>query len=83
MIEKKKNINNLFSESNLIFPVAEIEVKSRKDIQSEFNSRVVESNEEGLIVRGIEGPVFKVKPTLNFDFVALGYVMGFSDDYTL
>lgn len=81
--EKKKNINNLFSESNLIFPVAEIEVKSRKDIQSEFNSRVVENNEEGLIVRGIEGPVFKVKPTLNFDFVALGYVMGFSDDYTL
>ena len=34
-------------------------------------------------MRGIEGPVFKVKPTLNFDFVALGYVMGFSDDYTL
>ena len=58
-------------------------LKSRKDIQSEFNSRVVENNEEGLIVRGIEGPVFKVKPTLNFDFVALGYVMGFSDDYTL
>ena len=81
-IEKKKISIIYFSESNLIFPVAEIEVKSRKDIQSEFNSRVVESNEEGLIVRGIEGPVFKVKPTLNFDFVALGYVMGFSDDYT-
>ena len=28
-------------------------------------------------------PIFKVKPTLNFDFVKLGYVMGFSDDYTL
>ena len=52
MIEERKNINNLFSESNLIFPVSELDVKSRKDIQSEFNSRVNENNEEGLIVRG-------------------------------
>ena len=35
----------------------------------------MKNNEEGLIVRGAEGPIFKVKPTLNFDFVALGYVI--------
>ena len=40
-IEKKKNINNLFSESNLIFPVAEIEVKSRKDIQRNLTLEVL------------------------------------------
>ena len=40
-------------------------------------------NEEGLIVRGPNGPTFKIKPSLTFDFVILGYAMGFSDDFSL
>ena len=82
-IRKKKILNSVFSKSELIFAVDELELKSRKDIQNEFNSRVNEKNEEGLIVRGESGPVFKIKPTLNFDFVIMGYVVGYTDDPTL
>ena len=82
-IRKKKILNSVFSKSELIFAVKELELKSRKDIQNEFNSRVNERNEEGLIVRGESGPVFKIKPTLNFDFVIMGYVVGYTDDPTL
>ena len=82
-IRKKKILNSVFSKSELIFAVKELELKSRKDIQNEFNSRVNEKNEEGLIVRGESGPVFKIKPTLNFDFVIMGYVVGYTDDPTL
>ena len=81
--KKKEIINNLLSNGNKIFSIQEQILKSRKDIQSEFNSRVKENNEEGLIIRGEVGPIFKIKPTLNFDFVVLGYVLGYSDDYSL
>ena len=45
-----------------IFSIEEIEVKSRKDIQSEFETRVNNENQEGLIVRGYNGPIFKINP---------------------
>ena len=71
--EKIELIKKLFSDGKNIFSIEEIEVKSRKDIQSEFETRVNNENQEGLIVRGYNGPIFKIKPKLTFDFVVLGY----------
>lgn len=81
--EKKKLIEKLFSKGKNVFPVKELEVTSRKDIQSEFQERVNNENQEGLVVRGFNGPIFKIKPKLTFDFVVLGYSLGYSDNFTL
>ena len=81
--EKKKIISKLFSNGKNIFPIDEIEVESRKEIQTEFEDRVYNQNQEGLVVRGFNGPIFKIKPKLSFDFVVLGYSMGYSDDFNL
>lgn len=81
--EKKELINKLFSKGKNIFSVEEIEVTSRKDIQTEFEDRVINKNQEGLIVRGFNGPIFKIKPKLTFDFVVLGYSLGYSDNFNL
>ena len=82
-LEKKKIISSIFSEGNIIHPVQEVELKSRKEIENEFNQRVINNNEEGIIVRGLNGPTFKIKPSLTFDFVVLGFAMGYSDDFSL
>tara|TARA_B100000767_G_C19756547_1_gene533203 strand:- start:166 stop:1521 length:1356 start_codon:yes stop_codon:yes gene_type:complete len=81
--EKKEIISKLFSNGKNIFPIDEIEVESRKEIQTEFEDRVYNQNQEGLVVRGFNGPIFKIKPKLSFDFVVLGYSMGYSDDFNL
>jgi len=81
--EKKELINKLFSKGKNIFSIKEIEVSSRKDIQTEFEDRVINKNQEGLIVRGFNGPIFKIKPKLTFDFVVLGYSLGYSDNFNL
>ena len=81
--EKKKIISKLFSNGKNIFPIDEIEVESRKEIQTEFEDRVYNQNQEGLVVRGFNGPISKIKPKLSFDFVVLGFSMGYSDDFNL
>ena len=81
--EKKQLIDKLFSNGKNIFSIEEIEVTSRKDIQTEFEDRVTNNNQEGLIVRGFNGPIFTIKPKLTFDFVVLGYSLGFSDNFNL
>ncbi|MDG1263503.1 MAG: hypothetical protein P8N57_02805 [Flavobacteriaceae bacterium] len=81
--EKREIILKLFSKGKNIFPIEEIEVESRKEIKTEFEDRVNNKNQEGLIVRGLNGPIFKIKPKLTFDFVILGFSMGYSDDYDL
>jgi len=40
-------------------------------------------NQEGLIVKGFNGPIFKIKPKLTFDFVILGYSLGYSQNFSL
>ena len=81
--EKKGLIDKLFSKGKNILSIKEIEVSSRKDIQTEFEDRVINKNQEGLIVRGFNGPIFKIKPKLTFDFVVLGYSLGYSDNFNL
>jgi ATP-dependent DNA ligase len=81
--EKRSLISELFSSGVNVFPIEEIEVESRREIQTEFENRVNNQYQEGIIVRGYNGPIFKIKPKLTFDFVVLGYSLGYSDDFNL
>lgn len=51
-------------------------VESRKDIESLFNSIVVEQNAEGIVVQSDNGPTYKIKPLLTLDAVIVGFSEG-------
>ena len=80
---KKDLLKSLFPNIGKVYFLDEIELNSKKDIEAEFNSRVVDSNEEGLVVRGENGPVFKIKEYLSFDMAILGFITGYQNDSTL
>ena len=81
--EKKKILSDNFKSDSKIYFLNEIELSSRKDIEETFNKTIVESNEEGLVVRGENGPVFKIKEYHSFDMVILGYVNGYTNNFSL
>ena len=55
-----------------------LEINSIQDL-----NEIIESNEEGLVVRGENGPVFKIKEYHSFDMVILGYVNGYTNNFSL
>ena len=81
--EKKKILSENFKSSGKVYCLNEIELTSRKEIEETFNKTIVDGNEEGLIVRGENGPVFKIKEYHTFDMVVLGYVNGYTENYSL
>ena len=80
---KKVILKDKFKNGKKIYFLEEVELSSKKDIEAEFQKRVTDSNEEGIVVRGESGPVFKVKEYLSFDLVVLGYVTGHANDFSL
>lgn len=81
--EKKKILSDNFKSDGKVYFLNEIELSSRKEIDEIFNKTIIESNEEGLVVRGENGPVFKIKEYHSFDMVILGYVNGYTDNFSL
>jgi len=81
--EKKKILSDNFKSDGKVYFLNEIELSSRKDIEEIFNKTIIESNEEGLVVRGENGPVFKIKEYHSFDMVILGYVNGYINNFSL
>ena len=80
---KKDLLKSIFPSKGKVYFLDEIELTSRKDIEDEFKTRVGDTKEEGLIVRGQNGPVFKVKEYLSFDMAVLGYVNGYQNNPSL
>ncbi len=80
---KKNILSEIFPKSGIIFYLDELELNSRKDVEVEFKKRAIDLNEEGVVVRGESGPVFKIKEYLSFDLVVLGYVNGHANDFSL
>ena len=81
--EKKKILSENFKSKGKVYFLSETELSSRKEIEETFNKTIVESNEEGLVVRGENGPVFKIKEYHSFDMVILGYVNGYTNNSSL
>jgi len=51
-------------------------VESRKEIETYFNELVNEQNSEGVVIKALDGPVYKVKPYITLDAVIIGYSEG-------
>lgn len=78
------NVNQVFDELNKILP-KDLEgihivdgqwVDSRKEIEVYFNELVTKNNAEGIVVKAIDGPVYKIKPYITIDAVILGFSEG-------
>ncbi len=80
---KKSLLKSIFSTGKNVFFLDEIELKNKKEIEDEFKIRADDQNEEGVVVRGESGPVFKIKEYLSFDLVILGYVNGYQNNSLL
>ena len=80
---KKNLLKSVFSTGKNVFFLDEIELQNKKEIEDEFKIRADDQNEEGVVVRGENGPVFKIKEYLSFDLVVLGYVTGYHNDSLL
>ena len=81
--EKKKILSENFKSTGKVYFLSETELSSRKEIEETFNNTIIESNEEGLVVRVENGPVFKIKEYHSFDMVVLGYVNGYTNNFSL
>ena len=80
---KKSLLKSVFSTGKNVFFLDEIELQNKKEIEDEFKLRAEDQNEEGVVVRGENGPVFKIKEYLSFDLVILGYVNGYQNNSSL
>jgi len=80
---KKNLLKSIFRDGKKVYFLEEVELENKKDIGDEFKKRVGDLNEEGVVVRGENGPVFKIKEYLSFDLVVLGYVTGYHNDSSL
>ena len=80
---KKSLLKSVFGAGKKVFFLHEIEIKDKNDIEDEFKLRAEDQNEEGVVVRGENGPVFKIKEYLSFDLVILGYVNGYQNNSSL
>ena len=80
---KKSLLKSVFSSGNNVFFLHEIELQNKKEIEGEFKLRAEDQNEEGVVVRGENGPVFKIKEYLSFDLIILGYVNGYQNNSSL
>ena len=80
---KKSLLKSVFNAGKNVFFLNEIELQNKKEIEDEFKLRAEDQNEEGVVVRGENGPVFKIKEYLSFDLVILGYVNGYQNNSSL
>ena len=80
---KKSLLKSVFSAGENAFFLNEVELQNKKEIEDEFKLRAEDQNEEGVVVRGENGPVFKIKEYLSFDLVILGYVNGYQNNSSL
>lgn len=81
--KKKKILEENFKSDGKIYYLNEFELSSRKEIEEYFIKNIIDSSQEGLVVRGENGPIFKIKEYHSFDMVVLGYVNGYSNDFSL
>ena len=74
--ELDEKLTSVFSGGKMVYPVHNSFVESRKDIAAQYKEIVEEGGHEGLVVRSLNGPTYKVKPLITLDAVILGYSEG-------
>ena len=74
--ELDKKLTSVLSGGKMVYPVNNSFVESRKDIAAQYKEIVEEGGHEGIVVRSLNGPTYKVKPLITLDAVILGYAEG-------
>mgnify|MGYP000754091863 CR=1 FL=1 len=72
-------LQNWLGNGELIHPISQREVNSRKDIESLFREIVLDAGFEGLVVKSSDSPIYKIKPRHTLDAVVVGYCEGEDD----
>ena len=74
--EIDEKLNSIFKGGKKIYPVKNQFVETRKDIVKFYENTVIDAGLEGVIVRCLNGPTYKIKPKISIDGVILGYEVG-------
>jgi hypothetical protein len=74
--EVDEKLNSILKGGEKIYPVKNQFVETRKDIVKFYENTVIDAGLEGVIVRCLNGPTYKIKPKITIDGVILGYVVG-------
>ena len=74
--ELDEKLTSVLSGGKMVYPVNNSFVESRKDIAAQYKEIVEEGGHEGIVVRSLNGPTYKVKPLITLDAVILGYAEG-------
>jgi hypothetical protein len=71
-----EKLSSLLDGGVSIHPVSSSLVENRTDILALYENIVVKLNNEGLVIRSNNGPIYKLKPLITLDAVILGYAEG-------
>ena len=74
--EIDEKLNSIFKGGKKIYPVKNQFVETRKDIVKFYENTVIDAGLDGVIVRCLNGPIYKIKPKISIDGVILGYEVG-------
>jgi ATP-dependent DNA ligase len=74
---KFDRIKEIAGNDEIIFPVNQLAVESRKDIIQFFNQAIPEH--EGIVVRSSNGITYKVKPISTIDLAVIGFAEGIGE----
>ena len=73
LLNKHTKLDKIFSKENRIHSVGSIKVSGRKEIEDYYKQVVITDKHEGVIVKSIEGMIYKIKPSVTLDGVIIGY----------
>ncbi len=79
LMERDAKLNELLPVGKNAHAVQNRFVESRTDIVAFYKEMVEEGGNEGIVVRSLNGPTYKIKPKITVDAVVLGYSEGEAD----
>tara|TARA_B110000438_G_scaffold303043_1_gene362841 strand:- start:6073 stop:7437 length:1365 start_codon:yes stop_codon:yes gene_type:complete len=74
LLKKQLKLSEIFSKDSRIHSVGTKTVSSRKEIEDYYKQVVLTDNNEGVIVKSVEGMIYKIKPSVSLDAAIIGYV---------
>ena len=74
-----QKLKSILSDNKFIHTIEYVELDSISKIKEYYQKIVEERGMEGVVVRVLNGPVYKVKPKITIDAVILGYIQSQGD----
>ena len=74
LLKKQLKLDEIFKKGKKLHSVGTKTVSSRKEIEDYYKQVVLTDNNEGAVVKSVEGMIYKIKPSVSLDAVIIGYV---------